>query len=321
MNSILRGFCSALLAVVLLAPVARAEIFQRVRVSTTAGGGAIGIISNLIESRGFDRKHGVIIEFKKFNPAKAEDAVFFKTVDAGIFAPISAARAQLKGQPIQIFQPVMLNFFTILVPHNSPVKSLKDLQGKRLGLFARVTAMYSSFATITKMRGGDVEKDYKLTLGTPQALSAFLVRGDVDAIGMFEPRASLMVAAHQARELVSFNDLWKQETGKPLLAIGIAAYKDWIDHNLKAARGIAAAYADGVRALHADPAGVIEQQKNYIGIKTQAAFKRVTAVVPGFFVTGWTPTLIDSTKLLIRKNVEMKLLDRLPKEPYLRELK
>lgn len=312
-------FC-ALISLLLFGAVAQAQEQKKVTVSTTGGGGAIGIISNIIETRGLGKKHGLAIDFKQFDPAKAEEAVFFKSVDAGIFAPISAARANLKGQKIQLFHPVMLSIFTFLVPPDSPARTVDDLKGKKLGLFARVTAMYTSFATIAKMRGGDVEKDYKLAFGTPQAVSAFLIRKDVDAIGMFEPRASLMVSANQARELVTFNELWQKETGQPLLIIGIAAYKEWLDSNPEAARGLGRAYADGVRLLKENPTRIMEEQRDYIGIKTPEELKRVASHMPGLFIGGWTPKLLESTNLLIQKNVEMKILEQLPKEEFLRRL-
>ena len=312
-------FC-ALISLALSGAVAQAQEPKKVTVSTTGDGGAIGIISNIIEARGLGKKYGLNIEFKKFDPAKAEEAVFFKTVDAGIFAPISAARANLKGQKIQLFHPVMLSIFTFLVPPDSPARTVDDLKGKKLGLFARVTAMYTSYATIVKMRGDDVEKDYNLTFGTPQALSAFLIRKDVDAIGMFEPRASLMVSANQARELVTFNELWQKEAGQPLLIIGIAAYKEWLDTNPEAARGLGRAYADGVRALKENPTKVMEEQRDFIGIKTAEELKRVASRMPGLFIEGWTPKLMESTKLLIQKNVDMKILDQYPKDEFLRRL-
>ncbi|MBI3013488.1 MAG: ABC transporter substrate-binding protein [Candidatus Tectomicrobia bacterium] len=313
------AFCT-LVAFVLFAGSTWAQDLKKVTVSTTSAGAAAGLISKIIDGRGLDKKHGLAIDFKYFDPAKGEEAVFFKTVDAGIFAPVSAARANLKGQKVQIFHPIMLSHFSILVPPESPLRTVDDLKGKKLGLLARVSAMYTSFATIVKMRGGDVEKDYKLTFGTPQALNAFLLRKDVDAIGQFDANTSKLIAANQARETATFNDLWRSETGQPLLIIGIAAHKGWIDKNLEAARGLGRAFTEGVRMLKTNPAKIIEEQNDFLGVKTPEEMKLVTSRMPGIFIEGWAPKLLENTKLLIQKNVEMKILEQMPKDEFLRSV-
>lgn len=311
---------AVLVAFGLFVPAARARKLRKVSVSSTSAGAA-GLISNIIKDHGIGRKEGLDIDFKYFDPAKGEEAVFFRTVDAGIFAPISAARANLKGQKIQIFQPIMLSHFSILVRPNSPARTLEDLKGKRLGLLARVSAMYSSLATIVAMRGGNLEKDYRLSFGTPQALTAFLLRGDVDAIGQFEPNTSKLLVNNEAREIATFNDLWRSETGQPLLIIGIAAHKDWIDRHLDAARDLGRAFAEGVRMLKENPTRIMAEQEKFLGIKSEKELREVTARMPQIYVDGWTPKLLENTKLLLRKNVAFKLLQALPKGEFLRVLK
>ncbi|HLC26222.1 MAG TPA: ABC transporter substrate-binding protein [bacterium] len=314
------GVICALVAFMLFAGRTWAQDLKKATVATTSAGAAAGLISKIINDQRLDKKQGLDIDFKYFDPAKAEEAVFFKTVDAGIFAPVSAVRANLKGQMIQLFQPIMLSHFSIVVPTDSPVKTIEDLKGKKLGLLARVSAMYTSFATIVKMRGGDIEKDYQLTFGTPQALNAFLLRKDMDAIGQFDAFTSKLLAANQAREIATFNDLWRSETGQPLLIIGIAAHKEWIDKNQDLARRLGRAFADGVRMLKTNPAKVIEEQKEFLGVKTPEEVRLVTSRMPGIFVEGWTPKLLENTKFLIQKNVEMKILDQMPREEFLRNL-
>src|SRR3970040_1582245 len=85
-----------------------AEAQVKVTMSSTAGG-AVGFITDVAKAQKYDEKNGLALEVKLFDPAKAEEMVFFRNVDAGLFTVIPTGRANLKGNKIRIFGPFLWN--------------------------------------------------------------------------------------------------------------------------------------------------------------------------------------------------------------------
>ncbi len=286
---------------------------QKVVIATTKGG-MVGLITETVKLHNLDKKNGIELDLKYFDPAKAEEAVFYRQVDAGIFVPIALARVNLKGHNIRMFGPFLWNHTSLMVRKGAPYRSLEDLKGKKLGTLARISGLYTSLAIIARMKGMDLEKDFHLVFGTPPVLFGLLKRGDVDAIVHFDPFVSRMITEGWAEEVLRVNDLWKELTGQPMLMVGLSAYEDWIKKNPELAKKVAKTMADGVEYIKAHTDQVVEALREPQGIKTDAEAALLKKRYPIHLPERWDEKIIESAHLVIRKNVEYGLLERMPEK-------
>ncbi|MBI3076788.1 MAG: ABC transporter substrate-binding protein [Deltaproteobacteria bacterium] len=281
--------------------------------ATTAGGSA-GFLTDAIRQQRLDERHGLLLDLKAFDPAKAEEGVYYRRVDAGIFPFVTAARVNLRGTALRIFYPLLWNHNSLLVRREAPFQKLEELKGKRLAMLARITAQYPSVAVIGRILGMDVERDFQLIFGTPPSLIAFLQKREVDAIVQLEPLVSKMVAAGWARELLRFNDLWKEQNGGMMFFIGLAAHKEWIDANRDTARRLARTMRDGIAYVRAQPEETIRRGMTALGFTKDEEVALFRARLPQIYPDRWGEAAIAQANALIRRNVEHGLLERMPPE-------
>ncbi|MBI3078404.1 MAG: ABC transporter substrate-binding protein [Deltaproteobacteria bacterium] len=306
------AFVAAILG---LAAAERPAVAQERIVFASTAGGAVGFITEMVSLHRLDERQGVKLDVKLFTPEKAEEAVFFKQVDAGLFPPLTAARAQARGAKIRIFGPLLWNHISLLVPTDSAVRGVEELRGKKIGTLPRISGMYTTFSTVLRMRGMDFEKDFRPIFGAPVALLGFFDRRDVDALLHFEPFVSRLLVEGKAREVVKVNDLWKQLTGQPMLMIGLAAHQEWIQANPARARRLAAALAAGIAYIRERPEQALQEGRKGQGIRSDAELALLKQRYPVVFPERWDAGIIRSAQVVVDKAVEYGFLERAPTEP------
>ncbi|MBI2371679.1 MAG: ABC transporter substrate-binding protein [Deltaproteobacteria bacterium] len=283
-------------------------------VYATAAGGAAGIQTAVIKARRLDERHGILLDLRPFNPAEAEFALLYKKVDTGFFAPTSGVRANLKGSRLRFIGPSLYSHYSLTAHKNVQARRLEDLKGKRIGTLDRVSGGYNALAVLCRMLGLDLEKDFRLTIGTPPGLMTFLQRGDVDAANLFDPLTTkLILDGH--REVVRLSDLWMQLTGKPMVLTYLAAHQEWLDANRDVARRFVKTMLDATAVMRSDP-NVFEEKlvRDQIKPRTAQELDMVKERMPKIYPTTWDQSLVDNGKLLLQKTVEVGLLERLPEE-------
>lgn len=102
----------------------------------------------------------------------------------GMLPPDAVVIANSKGANLKFFYSFTTqNPFPLAVLDKSPVKSLDDLRGKKIGVFSLAAVQFYISQAIMKSRGMDKDKDYSLIdVGSGPAALAALQRGDVDAL-------------------------------------------------------------------------------------------------------------------------------------------
>ncbi|MBI2368720.1 MAG: ABC transporter substrate-binding protein [Deltaproteobacteria bacterium] len=278
----------------------------------SVAGGQAGLITTVLKKYAFDVKNGITVDLKLFDPAKMEEAVFFRRLDAGLFPPISAARAHLRGSPLQMFRGIMLNHTALLVRADVPGASVAELRGRKLGTLGRITALYANMALVLKQRGVDIERHFEVIIGTPPVLLGLFERGDLHTMIHFEPYVTRLVLQKKARELLRPNDEWKKLTGQPLLLSGATAYEDWIQKNRGAARALARAFADTAAFIRKNPQVAIEDARKDLGIRSMEEAELYAKRLPDLMLERWDREAVANARLMIERSVELGFLDRMP---------
>ncbi|GAB3672776.1 ABC transporter substrate-binding protein [Actinocorallia lasiicapitis] len=127
-------------------------------------------------------------------------------VDIGLTATTPAIFAQAAGTPIKIVAAYQLKDATksaqaILVPKDSPIKSVAELKGKKVALTNGTILQYLTIKALGK-NGLGYKDITPVDLPVTDAFAAFK-RGDVDAWTTIDPYVTQAVAQTGARVLVS----------------------------------------------------------------------------------------------------------------------
>lgn len=295
------------------APEKAASPLEKVVFASPGAGSAVGLLSEVIKKNKLGERNGLALDIKYFDPAATEQAVVLRRADAGIFPVVSAVRVNLSGERIRLFAPALINHNSVVLQKGTTAAGLADLKGKRIGTLDRISMTYTSLATVAKMQGVDVERDFKLTLSPPPVLMALFGRGELDALVIYEPLVTRLVSEGH-KEMMRLDAAWRKETGQPMVALAIGAHEDWIKAHPEAVRKLFQTVTEAIATIQKSPKAVVEEHRDFLGAKTDQELTRLAERIPGLYPTQWDRALIKSMDLLLKKNVELGLLKEMPKE-------
>jgi len=137
-----------------------------------------------------------------------------------------------------------------VVPVDSPIKTLGDLKGKKVGVTSKTALNYVLLRVVAKKNYGvDLDKDAEIHEGAPALLRGLLEKGQLDASGMFNSVTPSLLASGKFRALTKISDLVHQYglPDTPFLMYAVdAKYAAAHPDNVKA---FVKAYEDAVEIL------------------------------------------------------------------------
>ena len=102
----------------------------------------------------------------------------------------------------------------VVIPKDSPINSEPELKGKKVGGIPGGTTTQDINASIRKIHHFDILKDTKFIHATePPDAANLLIKGDVDALLIWEPTTSQLVVEDKFRVLATQQELWEQASG------------------------------------------------------------------------------------------------------------
>ncbi|MFL6795840.1 MAG: ABC transporter substrate-binding protein [Xanthobacteraceae bacterium] len=249
-------FCLALAALALGALPAHAEPpgdGGKIRLLYNEGG-TNSFIPFTIRKFGLDKKHGFeLIPIPTTTPAAGMTAMKAGAADAHTFGWNEIARMNNSGIPVIGVAPFLrwgADF--ILVSKDSPIKTIGDLKGKKVGTNSRTALNWVAMMAVGEKKFGLTEKEMTIHEGAPPLLRALLEQGSLDATHMFNSVTPSMIVSGKTRVLAKISDLIN-EFGMPdtpfLLYAFDTKYVAAKPQNVKA---FVAAYQDAVQILRTD---------------------------------------------------------------------
>lgn len=224
-----------------------------------------------------------------------------KQTMAVTYSGMEAVEKMNNGLPWQVIGGGLTVIQDIFVRKDSPIKSIQDLRGKRLGTWSTGAGAYISIrAAVADAAGFDIEKDTKLAQLAPPALFKLLQRGDVDAminISSFTMKA--FGEADKFRSIFSANDYWRKKTGYPIVwTAPLVAWKRWVDENPTRARNYSAAVEESFRWLR-NPENfdaAVKKHGKLAGVSTPeavATYKKLLSE-KRIFLAEWNAKAVDA---------------------------
>jgi NitT/TauT family transport system substrate-binding protein len=231
---ILRLMHTLLLAALLCAGTALA---QKIKVGYWTSGFSLGY-GSVMEQMKFAEKEGLDVEWVKFAEVNGPTrAIVPQTIDLAFGAPSTASMSiAADGVPVRIVLASQIAEAQIVVPAGSPIKSVADLKGKKIGMSPPGSATHAIASSILQGLYGLKAGDYNVVPGNEGRLAQFLLQKEVDAAVIRSVTIAQMSDEVKLTYLGSIVDDWKKltkGTAAPILAVTIV-HADYVNKNPEA---------------------------------------------------------------------------------------
>lgn len=203
-------------------PVANAQ--EKIKIGYWTSGFSVGF-GAVLEAGKFAEQQGLVPEYVRFadvnGPTKA---IITQSIDVAFAAATTGAfTLGIQGAPIEIVLATQIAESSFVTKEGSPIKSITDLKGRKLGLSPVGSATYAIAAAVLEKNFGLKPSDYTPVGGNEAQLVQLLQRGDIDAASL---RAVTIASVPDLKlqVLARVVDEWKKMTKSdavPILATGI----------------------------------------------------------------------------------------------------
>lgn len=232
--SILRLMLSLMVAALFAAGTAHA---QKIKVGYWTSGFSLGY-GAVMEQMKFAEKEGLDVEWVKFAEVNGPTrAIVPQTIDLAFGAPSTASMSiAADGVPVKIVLASQIAEAQIVVPAGSPIKSVADLKGKKIGMSPPGSATHAIASAVLKGVYGMQPADYSVVPGNEGRLAQFLLQKEVDAAVIRSVTIAQMSDDVKLTYLGSVVEDWKKltkGTAAPILAVTVV-HSDYVAKNPEA---------------------------------------------------------------------------------------
>jgi len=293
-----KTLAAAVAALALMSSAARAE--ETIKLAVGQRGNWDTSVSEIGQRAGIFKKHGLTLELVYTQGAgETQQAVISGSVDIGIAAGVMGVLGAFsKGAPVRIISAETTGAGDLYwyVKADSPIKSLKDTDGKTL---AYSTNGSSTHGVVTAFMKQFELKAKPTAMGGPAANLTAVMSGQVD-VGWAAPPFGLdQLDNGDIRRIATGNDAaaFKGQTVRLNIvnASYLAAHKDIVARYMNA-------YRETVEAMYKDPAA-LKIYADWLGI-TEAKAKRTR---DEFFPTpAIEPDKIVGLDVIVKDAVDLK---------------
>ena len=216
---------------------------DKIKVGYWTSGFSLGF-GAVMEQMKFAEKEGLDVEWVKFAEVNGPTrAIVPQAIDLAFAAP-STASMQIAGDgvPVKIVLATQILEGQIVVLQGSPIKSIADLKGKKIGMSPPGSATHAIATSILENNYGLKPSDYTVIPGNEGRLAAFLAQKEIDAAAIRSVTIAQMDEV-KPRRLVSIVDEWKKLTkssAAPILAVTVVHSEYLSKHPQAVAQFIAA---------------------------------------------------------------------------------
>jgi NitT/TauT family transport system substrate-binding protein len=200
-----------------------AHAADKVRIGYWSSGVSLGY-GAVLEATEFLKQQNLDVEFFRFPDVNAPlRALASNSIDLAYGAPAAGVfSSAAEGIPIKVFaatQPADVQF---VVPEGSPIRSLDQLRGKKVGMSPAGSSVAVIAGAVLAGNYGIKSNDFSLVGGNESRLAQFLVQKQVDAAALRSVTVAQLDDLKVTR-LGTFADEWRRLTKSdsvPYIGIG-----------------------------------------------------------------------------------------------------
>jgi len=311
----------AALVLAIVVPPAAAQAPVRLKLGDLAQS-LNGIAVQAMKEQKFDQKYGLDVEYVRYPTLDGLfTAIRGKDVDVGFGGWTAFAQFRSQGVPVTAIYSVGRGAtLDVIVPQGSPIRTLADLKGKKVGSYAGAAGTGTVlFRTLTaKYYGYDPGKTGHLQYAAPGLLTSLIDKGELDAALNFDPLAAKAVASGKFRSVASLGEVYKQHVGEDFLWIVYGTNEDVIKRSPDALTAFNRAWIDAVKHVQAHPE-IFESFGKSLGFDTPEGVALLRERVLRDYILRWDQKFIDSLSTFGRMANEVMgkgFLDTIPPEAF-----
>lgn len=242
-------------ASVVLAALSGAAVAEPIRVGVLKFGTVNWELST-IQRHGLDERHGFTLDILELASNQATTvALQAGEVDMIVSDWLWVSRQRSEGRPYT-FVPFSSAVGSLMVPADSPIRSLADLKGKKIAIAGGpLDKGWLLLRGLTERRHGfDPATASEPVFGAPPLLAQKAEQGEVDAVLNYW-HYSARLEAKGFRRIIGANDAAVALGAEgPISAIGYVFDENWAARNLATVRGFVAASRDAKELLRTSDA-------------------------------------------------------------------
>ena len=151
----------------------------------------------VIKKLALDKKYGFVLETVPTTTTQtSRTAIQGGSADVGLFGWTDIARMRGAGIDVVGIAPFLTWANTVVIPIDSPAKTLADLKGKKVGVFTKTGLDWIVMrAAGVKAYKIDLEKEAQISEGAVPLLRGLIEQGQLDATQMFNDLTPAMLAS------------------------------------------------------------------------------------------------------------------------------
>ncbi|KAA5806286.1 ABC transporter substrate-binding protein [Thermoanaerobacterium thermosaccharolyticum] len=225
-------------------------------------GGTCDAATYVAYEKGYFKKNGLDVELVKVDFNTLKDGIGTGKIDAvnaspGLFKPIE------QGLNIKLVDGIHTGCIQGVVPVNSPIKSIKDLKGKTIGVDAIGGVPMVLLSMELSQNGIDPKKDVTWKVYPDPQLEQAIDKGEIDAFVNWDPFGEQYIESGKGRKIFGNN-----HDGDPnnqyCCFVGING--KLVKENPEVAKAIANSYAEADKWIegHQEETAQLEVDKKYI---------------------------------------------------------
>ena len=239
----------------------RADESNKVRV------GYIGLtceasIFSAVEN-GFFKEEGLEIELIKCDWKTYKDSLALGSYDFTQHLVMYFLKPIEQGLDVKFLGGVHTGCLRVQVPTNSPIKSVADLRGKRIGVPGMGTPPFIFATRAASNAGLNPAKDIEWKVYPPAEQGLAIEKGEVDAVANAEPIGSMLLGGGKVRNLA---DQAKDPPYNTEYCCEVVANGRWLAKNPKAAAASTRALLKGAKWVQTNPVAAAKMavEKKYL---------------------------------------------------------
>jgi NitT/TauT family transport system substrate-binding protein len=193
-------------------------------------------------------------------------------------------------QPVMVYMIYNRSPFALIVKSSSSIKTLKDLEGKSLGVPAG-SATHRMLALLAKKNGVDDSK-IKVVNIAPNLVEQLLIQGEVDVIAAFAATTYMNVVAQRQDPEKDFRWFFYDDYGLDLYSNGVMVSQKLLKEKPEAVRGLVRVINRAVVEIAANPsAGMAVLQRVEPLLKAEIEQPRLVYFLEKQMITPETTAL------------------------------
>ncbi len=251
--------------------------------------GAQDFVLYVLESEGLFEKYDLHPDVvKMLSPTSLHLMLAEGQVDVGFGGFTTMAIARSQGKDVITVQGVFSPANLVFVPHESALRSLDDLAGRKLGIFGGPgSTTFTFLAVIAKQWYGlDLFNDVELVTAPGPALANLLDRGEIDAALMGTTESLRFSAEGAYRVLSDLSDEYRTRQGRAPAHVTVTTNEQFAAARGDLLRDFLKAHRDAVAIARRDDT-IWARYGETIGMTDDAAVATLETSMRANLVDRW----------------------------------